>query len=112
MSTQLTFPGMDNELFWLFFKFGMGGAGGSSCIGLCYFHVFIRLYARRWIANVIDVGLFAFFMCILFALASFDRALNVSHLQLSALSTFSFLFGMALPVAATCFLHKRELKFR
>jgi len=112
MPTQLTFPGMDNELFWVFFSFGRGSAGGMSLVGFCYFHVFVRFYTPRWVANVIDLGLLAFLLCIIFALGTFDRALNVSHFELSALSTFSFLFGMALPVAAACFLHRHELKFR
>ena len=112
MAVQLNFPGIDDQLFWFFFNFGLGSAGGSSFVGLCYFFVFVRLHSPRWAANATGIPLFAFFMCIIFTLSSIDRALNVSHIELSALSTFGLIFGLALPITAAYFLHNGEVNFR
>jgi hypothetical protein len=111
MNAQLTFPGVDDQLFWFLFNFGLGGAVGSSVVGLCYFVVFTRLYAPSWVANGINVTVFAFFMCVLFALLNIHRALNASRVELSTLSVFGFILGISLPIAAACVLHRSELSF-
>jgi hypothetical protein len=112
MNVQLNFPGTDDQLFWFLFNFGLGSAAGSSLVGLIYFAVFMRVKIPCRTVNGINVVLFAFFLCIVFALSSIHRALNLSRVELPVQSTLGFILGLALPIAAAWFLHRNELTLR
>jgi hypothetical protein len=111
VSVQVELPSPQEYIFWFLFNIGLWGALSCTFVAACYFVAFIKMRVSNRIAAVgANLALYAFSMCVLFAIANVIRGLNVSHTQQPGIGNLGFFLGIILPLAANGLLHRNSLR--